>query len=189
MRPTTGRRASLTGRRTRPACDGDAFAKGRDFAAWLGLVPKQISTGDRTILGKISKRGNRYLRVLFVQAAWVVLIKPKSWETRPHIRQIGKTSCDARPDHTNGSNASFPAWRRLDRFTPMNGHVRPCSARLSRATNRHLRCASSRGAIAPFKIARSATATRIWPFTPSANTRSARCRRAPGWTSSPQERV
>jgi len=59
---------------------GDTFSKGRDFAAWLGLVPKQISTGDRTILGKISKRGNRYLRVLFVQAAWVVLIKPKSWE-------------------------------------------------------------------------------------------------------------
>jgi transposase len=59
---------------------GDAFTKGRDFAAWLGLVPKQISTGDRTILGKISKRGNRYLRVLFVQAAWVVLIKPMSWE-------------------------------------------------------------------------------------------------------------
>jgi transposase len=59
---------------------GDAFTKGRDFAAWLGLVPKQMSTGDRTILGKISKRGNRYLRVLFVQAAWVVLIKPKIWE-------------------------------------------------------------------------------------------------------------
>src|SRR6187431_2451955 len=59
---------------------GDTFSKGRDFAAWLGLVPRQISTGDRTIPGKISKRGNRYLRVLFVQAAWVVLIKPKSWE-------------------------------------------------------------------------------------------------------------
>src|SRR6266404_4769547 len=59
---------------------GDGFAKGRDFAAWLGLVPKQFSTGDRTVLGKISKRGNRYLRVLFVQAAWVVLIRPKSWE-------------------------------------------------------------------------------------------------------------
>ena len=59
---------------------GDAFSKGRDFAAWLGLVPRQMSTGDRTILGKISKRGNRYLRVLFVQAAWVVLIRPKSWE-------------------------------------------------------------------------------------------------------------
>jgi transposase len=59
---------------------GETFSNGRDFAAWLGLVPKQLSTGDRTILGKISKRGNRYLRVLFVQAAWVVLIRPKSWE-------------------------------------------------------------------------------------------------------------
>ena len=47
---------------------GDAFSKGRDFGASLGLVPKQISTGDRTILGSISKRGNRYLRALFVQA-------------------------------------------------------------------------------------------------------------------------
>jgi transposase len=57
---------------------GEAFSKGRDFAAWLGLVPRQMSTGDRTILGKISKRGNRYLRTLFVQAAWVVLVKIKS---------------------------------------------------------------------------------------------------------------
>src|SRR5262245_60909307 len=38
--------------------------KGRDFAAWLGLVPKHISTGDRTILGEISKHGNRYLRTI-----------------------------------------------------------------------------------------------------------------------------
>jgi transposase len=60
--------------------NGDAFSKGRDFGAWLGLVPRQISTGDRTILGKISKQGNRYLRVLFVQAAWVVLIRLKSWD-------------------------------------------------------------------------------------------------------------
>jgi transposase len=63
---------------------GDAFSKGRDFAAWLGLVPKQISTGDRTILGKISKRGNRYLRTLFVQAAWVVLVKIKSTRWGSH---------------------------------------------------------------------------------------------------------
>jgi transposase len=60
---------------------GEVFSKGRDFGAWLGLVPKQISTGDRTILGGISRRGNRYLRVLFVQAAWVVLVKlRKQWE-------------------------------------------------------------------------------------------------------------
>ena len=43
--------------------DGAAFIKGRNFAAWLGLVPKQISTGDRTILGGVSRRGNRYLRI------------------------------------------------------------------------------------------------------------------------------
>jgi hypothetical protein len=75
---------------------GDVFSKGRDFGAWLGLVPKQTSTGDRTILGKISKRGNRYLRALFVQAAWVVLIKPKSWERyglKPWIEAAAAPQC------------------------------------------------------------------------------------------------
>src|SRR5215813_11573866 len=55
--------------------DGAGFKQGRDFGAWLGLVPRQESTGDRTILGKISKRGNKYLRTLFVQAAHVVLVR------------------------------------------------------------------------------------------------------------------
>jgi transposase len=59
--------------------NGAAFAKGRDFAAWLGLVPKQMSTGDRTILGRITKRGNRYLRMLFVQGARAILLRAKSW--------------------------------------------------------------------------------------------------------------
>ena len=58
---------------------GVAFAKGRDFSAWLGLVPKQMSTGDRTILGRISKRGNGYLRMLFMQAARVILLRPANW--------------------------------------------------------------------------------------------------------------
>jgi transposase len=58
---------------------GAAFAKGRDFAAWLGLVPKQMSTGDRTILGRISRRCNRYLRMLFVQGARAILLRAKSW--------------------------------------------------------------------------------------------------------------
>ncbi len=50
-----------------------AFTKGRDFAAWLGLVLKQISTGDRTILGGLSKRGNRYLHTLLVGGPQVLL--------------------------------------------------------------------------------------------------------------------
>ncbi|PJG49997.1 hypothetical protein CVM73_38780 [Bradyrhizobium forestalis] len=57
----------------------DAFHKGRDFAAWLGLAPKQTSTGDRTILGRISMRGNRYLRTLFIQGARAVLLRRQSW--------------------------------------------------------------------------------------------------------------
>ena len=60
--------------------DGAAFARGRDFAAWLGLVPRQRSTGDRTILGRITKRGNRYLRMLFVQGARVVLMRSSNWQ-------------------------------------------------------------------------------------------------------------
>ena len=59
--------------------NGTAFAKGRDFAAWLGIVPKQRSTGDRTILGHISKRGNRYLRTLFIQGARAILLRPANW--------------------------------------------------------------------------------------------------------------
>ena len=58
---------------------GAAFSKGRDFAAWLGLVPKQISTGNRTILGGLSKRGNRYLRTLFVGGAQAILQHPHNW--------------------------------------------------------------------------------------------------------------
>ena len=48
---------------------GSSFMRGRDFAAWLSLLPRQMSTGDRTILGRITKRGNGYLRMLFMQAA------------------------------------------------------------------------------------------------------------------------
>jgi transposase len=72
---------------------GTGFRQGRDFAAWLGLIPRQESTGDRTILGKISKRGNKYLRTLFVQAAHVVLARRPSAARQglwPWIEQASK---------------------------------------------------------------------------------------------------
>jgi transposase len=53
---------------------GAAFTKGRDFAAWLGLVPQQHSTGGKPRLLGISKRGNSYLRRLFVQGARSILL-------------------------------------------------------------------------------------------------------------------
>lgn len=59
---------------------GEAFERGRDFAAWLGLVPRQYSTGGRSILGRISKRGSKYLRTLFIQAANVIPMRPHNWQ-------------------------------------------------------------------------------------------------------------
>ena len=45
------------------------FTLGRDMAAWLGLVPRQSTTGGKPTLGGISKRGNTYLRQLLIQGA------------------------------------------------------------------------------------------------------------------------
>ena len=49
--------------------DASAFAKGRDLAAWLGLTARQHSTGGKTRLLGISKRGNRYLRTQLIHGA------------------------------------------------------------------------------------------------------------------------
>ena len=116
---------------------GDGFSKGRDFAAWLGLVPTQISTGDRTVLGKISKRGNRYLRVLFVQAAWVVLMRPQSWDghgLKPWIEAAKKRL------HRNVLAIAFAnklariAWSVLARGRGFEARP-PCDSRLVCVTN------------------------------------------------------
>lgn len=52
---------------------GISFGKGRDLAAWLGLVPRQVTTGGKAKLIGISKHGNRYLRKLFIHGARTVL--------------------------------------------------------------------------------------------------------------------
>ena len=54
--------------------------KAATSAPGLDWCRSRYRPGDRTILGKISRRGNRYLRALFVQAAWVVLVRVKRWE-------------------------------------------------------------------------------------------------------------
>ena len=62
------------------ACDG---LRGslifQQRGAWLGLVPRQYSTGGRSVLGRISKRGSKYLRTLLIQAAKVLLMRPHNW--------------------------------------------------------------------------------------------------------------
>lgn len=53
------------------------FKNGRNFAAWLGLVPNQYSSGEKRVLGRIHKRGNTYLRTLLIHGARAVLSKAK----------------------------------------------------------------------------------------------------------------
>jgi transposase len=57
--------------------NGAAFRKGREFAAWLGLVPKQYSTGGKARLLGISKRGNQYLRKILVHGARAAVSRMK----------------------------------------------------------------------------------------------------------------
>jgi transposase len=57
--------------------NGAAFRKGREFAAWLGLVPKQYSTGGKPRLLGISKRGNAYLRRMFIHGARAAVLRLK----------------------------------------------------------------------------------------------------------------
>lgn len=60
--------------------DGTQFNKGRDMAAWLGLTPKQHSSGGKTRLGRISKRGDKYIRMQLIHGARAALYAAKNKE-------------------------------------------------------------------------------------------------------------
>ena len=53
--------------------DGRTFSRGRDLSAWLGLVPRQATTGGKPRLLGITKRGSKYLRKLIIQGARAAL--------------------------------------------------------------------------------------------------------------------
>ena len=65
--------------------DPNTFRSGREFAAWLGLVPRQNSTGGKARLGGISKRGDSYLRRLLVKSAHTVLLCSKAAKNDPWL--------------------------------------------------------------------------------------------------------
>ena len=70
--------------------DPHAFESGRDLAAWIGLVPRQNSTGGKERLGHISKAGNRYLRMLLVVGALSVIRRAKQvgYTRRPWLTKL-----------------------------------------------------------------------------------------------------
>jgi transposase len=74
---------------TATVTDPSAFRSGRDFAAWIGLVPRQDSTGGKQKLGPISKQGDRYLRRILVVGAISVLRRAKlNPEKYPWLTQL-----------------------------------------------------------------------------------------------------
>ena len=83
--------------------DARAFRSGRQFSAWLGLVPKQHSSGGKERLGAISKMGDRYLRHLLVVGATAVLRYTKRQATTV---SLGRIDC---------GSASQPDWYRCAR--------------------------------------------------------------------------
>ena len=69
--------------------DPKVFRSGRDFAAWIGLVPRQDSTGGKQKLGPISKQGDRYLRRILVVGAHAVLkLARQKPEKYPWLTQL-----------------------------------------------------------------------------------------------------
>ena len=77
--------------------DPTQFAGGREFAAWIGLVPRQHSTGGKASLGKISKMGNRDLRRLLVVGAHAALYRIKSGKTQSPLADWARNLLAKKP--------------------------------------------------------------------------------------------
>jgi transposase len=89
--------------------DPKVFRSGRDFSAWIGLVPKQNSSGGKDKLCSISKRGDRYLRSLFTTGALAVIRYAKSTarNTGPGSRRCWRgVQPRLRPSHWPTSSQS-----------------------------------------------------------------------------------
>ena len=77
--------------------DAKLFEGGREFAAWLGLVPRQHSTGGKPRLGSISKMGNRRMRKLLVVGAHAALYRMKNGKTQSPLAEWARTLLAKKP--------------------------------------------------------------------------------------------
>jgi transposase len=78
----------IASRITATVPDPSVFRSGRDFAAWIGLVPRQNSTGGKARLGGISKRGNSCLRRLLVGGAMAAMFRSKALKNDPWLCRL-----------------------------------------------------------------------------------------------------
>src|SRR5258708_34078821 len=103
-----------------------SFRSGRKFSAWIGIVPKQHSSGGKNSLGNISKQGDRYLRGLFVAGALAVIryakihgTKHRPWLTALLARRPTKVAAIA-----PANQSPRMAWARIARGQPYHETVR-----------------------------------------------------------------
>jgi transposase len=106
--------------------DPKRFPTSRHFAAFLGLTPRERSTGERRILGRISKRGDRYLRMLLVHGARAVLLAAKRAAKPDRLRQWG-LAVERRTNHNKATCALanklarivWAVWSREQEYRPI----------------------------------------------------------------------
>jgi hypothetical protein len=114
------------------AGNGQQFRKARDMAAWLGLVPQQHTTGGRTQMLGISKRGNRYVRRLLIHGArscvvhldrtrdrlgtWIATLQSRMHVNKGHRGSRGKDRSHCLGDHQS-TRGSLRTSRSGDRLT------------------------------------------------------------------------
>ena len=113
--------------------DPRTFRSGRNFSAWIGLVPKQHSSGGKDRLGSISKQGDRYLRSLFVAGALAVIryakidgTKHRPWLTALLARRPTKVAAIAL-----ANKLARMAWAMMARGELPSPHSITSSARAS----------------------------------------------------------
>ena len=95
--------------------DPKVFGSGRDFAAWIGLVPREDSTGGKQKLGPISKRGDRYLRRILVVGACAVL----------DMRAISRRSILGSQSFSPANRSRWSRWRLPTRWRASPGRCWP----------------------------------------------------------------
>ena len=108
--------------------NGRDFKCGRQFAAWLGLVPSQYSSGGKTRLGRITKAGDEYLRSLLVMGGRAVLASAKGKTDRLSIWAL---ELEKRPATGKRWSPSLPR---------MHGCAGPCLPRATPSSCRHEEC-------------------------------------------------
>jgi transposase len=102
--------------------DPTRFRSGRHFAAWLGLVPKQSSSGDRQVLGGISKRGDGYVRTLLIHGARsLTRWRRKSWQWLAELLMRRPTNVAAVAIANKTARTAWAILARGDQFKPMRG--------------------------------------------------------------------